>query len=206
MTSAVFSASSRYACISPTGRGLKSKANLALVAAECRRQRPRRPRSRAAAAPWTPALPADPADCRSAPWSRSGRNHPGSSAPTRSSPARSLPDSAAHPHPPLRATDRPAAQVLLNEHAPHGRRRTERRDPAAHQLIQQRRRAEALEVIRQHRGLRIPRRKETRPGVLGPARRAQVKVHVAAPQPDPIGRGQVPDRIGSMRMRDQLRA
>ena len=52
---------------------------------------------------------------------------------------------------------------------------------------------------------RVPRREEAAPGVLGPARRRDVQMHVARPQADPIHRRQMADRIALVTVQDELR-
>src|SRR2546430_7467141 len=63
----------------------------------------------------------------------------------------------------------------------------------------------SLVLIRQYGGLRIPGRKEARPGVLRPARGAQIQVHVPGLQSQPVHGRQMPDRVAHVRMRDELR-
>src|SRR6266513_5421154 len=64
----------------------------------------------------------------------------------------------------------PGAQVVLDEHTPHRRRCAEARHSTTYTLFKQRPGVEALVLIRQYGRLRIPWRKEARPGVLRPAR------------------------------------
>src|SRR5262249_19812639 len=51
----------------------------------------------------------------------------------------------------------------------------------------------------------VPWRVDTRPGVLGPARRADVHVPVALAEPDPIHRREVADGIARVAVEDELR-
>ena len=69
---------------------------------------------------------------------------------------------------------------------------------------QQRGGREPLVVQHQHGRARVPRREHVAPGVLGPARRGQVQVHVARLDADPVHGGQVPHRVADLRVRDQL--
>ena len=98
-----------------------------------------------------------------------------------------------------------ARQVRLDEHPPDRRRRAERRHLAALEHAEQRRRVEALVVVDEHGRLGQPGREEVAPGVLGPAGRGQVEVHVAGLQPEPVQRRQVADRIRRVRVLDELR-
>ena len=100
----------------------------------------------------------------------------------------------------------PGAQVVLDEHAPHCRRCTECGDLAVHQLLQQRARIEALVVVGEDRRLRVPGRKEARPGMLRPPRRAQIQVYVPGLQSQPVHGREMPDRVADVRVRDQFRA
>ena len=97
-----------------------------------------------------------------------------------------------------------ADKILLDQHPPHRRRRAKSRDAATHDGVEQPARIEAALIDDEHRRLRIPRRKETAPGVLGPARRRNVEMHVAGPQPEPIHRRQMADRIALMAVQDEL--
>jgi hypothetical protein len=105
----------------------------------------------------------------------------------------------------LAQRDRPATDVVLDQHAPHGRRRAERRHAAADQLIEQLHRVESIVVIRKHGRSGVPRREHAGPRVLRPTGRAQVQMHVAGPQADPEHRRQMADRITAVGVRDELR-
>ena len=95
--------------------------------------------------------------------------------------------------------------VLLHEHAPHRRRRADRGDLVLRDGIQHAARVEARLVGDEHGGARIPRREEAAIGVLRPAGRGDVQVHVAGLQADPVHRDQMADRIALVAVLDQLR-
>ncbi len=99
----------------------------------------------------------------------------------------------------------PGAQILLDQHPPYRRRSTKRSNAALHELVKELAGIEAFVVVRTHAGLRVPRRKQARPGVLRPARRAQIQVHVPGLKAQPVHGGQVPNRVTHLRMRHQLR-
>ena len=98
----------------------------------------------------------------------------------------------------------PVAERLLDEHAPDGGRRAQRLHAVLHHGVEHRRAAEARVVVDEHTGLRVERREEAAPGVLGPARRADRPVHVARLQAEPVHRAQVADRIALARMAHEL--
>ena len=77
--------------------------------------------------------------------------------------------------------------------------------PQRAMVSSRRARVEAPLIDDENRGLRVPRREETAPGMLGPARRRDVEMHVARPQPEPIHRRQVADRIALMAVQHELR-
>ena len=66
-------------------------------------------------------------------------------------------------------------------------------------------RVEAGVVVDEDRGARVPRREEAAPRVLRPARRADVPVHVAFTEPDPVHGGEVADRVAAVRVQHHLR-
>src|SRR5690606_40807149 len=79
-------------------------------------------------------------------------------------------------------------------------------DPGAVHLGHQPARVEAGVVVQENGRLGVPRGEEVGPGVLGPAGRRDVQVHVAGPQPDPVHGGQVPDGVRGVGVLDQLGA
>lgn len=95
-------------------------------------------------------------------------------------------------------------QVGLDEHAPHGGRGTEGRDARALHDLHQPARVEARVVVEEDGRLRVPRREEVRPGVLGPAGRRDVQMDVAGTQTDPEHGRQVPYGIRHMGVLDEL--
>ena len=100
--------------------------------------------------------------------------------------------------------DRILAQVLLDQHPPDRRWRTQGGHRTSDQSLQNRCRREAGIVVDEHRGAGIPGRKEAAPGMLGPAGGTDVPVHVAGLQPEPVHRRQVPDRIALLAVQYQL--
>ena len=103
-----------------------------------------------------------------------------------------------------RSDVRTLAEVGLDEHPPHRRRRAEGRDPAADHDLEQLGRVEAGVVVHQHGRPRQPGREEVAPGVLAPARGGDVQVDVARPQPHPVQGRQVADGVGRLAVLDQL--
>ena len=95
-------------------------------------------------------------------------------------------------------------QRQLNR-AANRRRRAEARHFTAHQLAQQLSCIEARRLHRDDGRFRIPGRKKRAPGVLRPTRAAQVQVHIAGLQPEPVHRGQMPDRIADVRVLHEFR-
>ena len=95
-------------------------------------------------------------------------------------------------------------QVFLDQHAPHGRRRAERRDLVGDDRIEEIARVEARLVGDEDRGAGDPRREEAAPRVLGPARRGDVEMHVAGAQSQHEDRGEMADRITAMGMQHEL--
>ena len=89
----------------------------------------------------------------------------------------------------------PGAQILLDQHAPHRRRRAERGDAAARDGVEQPLGVEAALIDDEDRRLRAPRREEAAPGMLGPAGRRNIEMDVAGFQPDPVDGRQMADRI-----------
>ena len=104
-----------------------------------------------------------------------------------------------------RSVGTPGAKVLEDEHPPHGRRRAERGHAVRNERVEHARGVEARVVEDEDRGARVPRREEAAPGVLRPARRADVPVHVAFTQSDPVHRREVADRIAHVRVQHHLR-
>src|SRR6266536_2359067 len=96
-------------------------------------------------------------------------------------------------------------EVLEDEEAPHGGRRAPRRDLVAGEHLERAPRAEAGVVVHEHGRAGVERRVEVRPGVLPPPRRADVHVHVALADAEPVHRGEVADRIARVRVEHELR-
>ena len=95
-------------------------------------------------------------------------------------------------------------QVGLHQHPPDRGRRAQRGHPAGRDRLEQHLGGEPLVAEDQRGGPGDPRREHVAPGVLGPAGRGDVQVHVAGLQADPVHRGQVPGRVGDVRVLDQL--
>ena len=77
--------------------------------------------------------------------------------------------------------------------------------PRVRDDVQQRGGVEALVVEDRDRRLGEPGREDVAPGVLGPAGRAEVQMHVAGLQAEPVHRREVPDGIGGVGVLDELR-
>ena len=107
-------------------------------------------------------------------------------------------DRLAQPHPVRR-------QILLDEHAPHRRGRAKRRNRLPRQHAQGVFHLETRVVVGEHRGLRVPGREHAAPGMFRPARRADIPMHVARLEPEPVHGGKMPDRVTLVRMHHQLR-
>ena len=105
----------------------------------------------------------------------------------------------------LAQNDLPLSEVVLDQHPPDGRRRAEHRDLMLDQHVERRARLEA-QSERDDGRAGVPGREDARPGVLGPAGRGNVEMRVAGPDPKPVHRRKVPDRIARVRMHDELRA
>ncbi|EGJ73920.1 putative acetyl-CoA synthetase [Streptomyces sp. Tu6071] len=99
-----------------------------------------------------------------------------------------------------------AAQVGLDEHAPHGGRGAEARDARAVHLGHEAARVEARVVEDEDGRLGVPRCEEVRPGVLRPAGRRDVEVDVPRAQPDPVHRREVAHRVGEVGVLDEFGA
>jgi hypothetical protein len=99
---------------------------------------------------------------------------------------------------------RAAGEVGVDEHPPHGRRRTEARHVVVAQLGEERSGVEALVVEQEDRRLGDPRREEAGPRVLGPAGAGDVEVDVAGAQAEPVHRRQVPDGVAHLGVLHQL--
>ena len=98
----------------------------------------------------------------------------------------------------------PGRQVFLDQHAPHGGRRAQAGDLVLLQHAQQRRGREARVVEDEDGGARVPGREEAAPRMLGPAGRADVEVHVARLQADPVHGAEVTHRVALVRVQHQL--
>ncbi|CAH0248414.1 hypothetical protein SRABI03_03149 [Microbacterium foliorum] len=99
-----------------------------------------------------------------------------------------------------------ASEIRLDQHAPDRRRSAEGRDLMGVHDLHEGVRVEALVVVHEHRGLGEERGEEARPGVLGPARRRDVEVHVVGTHAQPPHGRQVPDRVRHVRVLHELRA
>ena len=97
-----------------------------------------------------------------------------------------------------------AAKILLDQQAPHRGRRAEGGDGAALEHAQQRLGVERRLVDHEDRGAGVPRREERAPGMLGPAGRGDVHVHVAGLQTQPVHRRQGAHGVTAMAVPHQL--
>ncbi len=95
--------------------------------------------------------------------------------------------------------------VLLHQHAPDRGWRAEGLHAMRRDRLQRGLRIEARLVVDEDRGAGIPGREEAGIGVLRPARRGDVQVHVARPQAEPVHRRQVADRIALLVVQHELR-
>ena len=80
-------------------------------------------------------------------------------------------------------------QILLDQKSPHCGRRAERRNAMPGDDAERVLGIEAGAGMDENRGRRVPGREETAPGMLGPARRADVEVNVARTKAEPARRG-----------------
>ena len=97
------------------------------------------------------------------------------------------------------------AEIFLDQHAPHRRRRAQRGDlDWRDDRLEQRLGVEARLVVGEHRRAGVPGREEAAPGVLRPARRGDVEMHVAGQQAEPVHRREMADRIGAVRVQHEL--
>ena len=101
--------------------------------------------------------------------------------------------------------DLPLPEIMLDQHPPDGRRRAEHGDLMLDQRIERRARLEAQRERDDGRA-GVPGREKARPGVLRPAGRGNVEMRVAGPDPEPVHRREMPDRIARMGVHHELRA
>src|SRR6185437_14687771 len=104
----------------------------------------------------------------------------------------------------LAQADLEVRELLLDEQPPHRGRRAERGDAAAADGGEQLLGLETRLVDDEDRRPRIPRREEATPGVLGPARRGDIEMHVAGLQPEPVHRRQRANGIAAMAVANEL--
>jgi hypothetical protein len=100
--------------------------------------------------------------------------------------------------------DRERLQILEDAQTPNRRWRTHRSDAAAGDYLEGPLGAEAVVVMHEDGGARVPRREEAAPGMLGPSRCADVQVDVVGPDANPVHGGEVADGIALVSMQHQL--
>jgi hypothetical protein len=95
-------------------------------------------------------------------------------------------------------------EVFLDQHPPHRWRRAEGGHRASDQRFEDRRRGEARVVVDEYRCAGVPGREKAAPGVLRPAGRTDVPMHVARLQSEPVHGRQMPDRITLLAVQHQF--
>ena len=105
---------------------------------------------------------------------------------------------------PERETPAKRREILLDQHAPDGRWRTERRDAATFEHGQHRLRIEARVVVDEDAGPGVPGREEAAPRVLCPPRGRDVEMDVARTKADPVHRREMPYRVALVRVQHEL--
>ena len=97
------------------------------------------------------------------------------------------------------------AERLEGDHAPDRRRGAQRGDFLVAENLDRPPCRKARALVHQNGCAGIPRREKARPGMLGPAGRADVLMHICPAEAQPIHRRQVADGIARVRVQDQLR-